>query len=116
VSDANVTAIPAPKPKKRKPSAREAETGDGYTVIEHRGVKLRVPVTFATMTVEAIDCFRSGDDYGGTVALLGEKQWAALKATGMLGGDVVGELGDKIQEALGKSRASANSSTSTATQ
>ena len=80
-------------------AAREAEAGDGFVVVEHLGIKLRIPV-HGEIPVSVIDQFRDGDTYGGTRELIGAEQWKALSDAGMTRNSL-NELGDKLREAWG---------------
>lgn len=80
-------------------AAREAEAEDGFVVVEHCGVDLRVPVR-GKIPVAATDAFRAGDNYAGTKHMVGEEQWQKLSDAGMTM-DGLDELGGKIREALG---------------
>lgn len=90
----------APKPKK-KPSvaAQEAEAGDGFVTVEHRGITLKIPVRGKT-PIAAIDAFRAGDNYEGTKQTLGDDQWKQLSDAGMTV-DELDELGNKLEAAAG---------------
>lgn len=86
----------APKPSV---AAREAEATDGYVEIEHRGVKVRIPM-LGKVPVAAIDAFRAGDNYEGTKQLIGAEQWKQLSDAGLTA-EEVDELGRKLNEAQG---------------
>jgi hypothetical protein len=94
--------MPAKSPRKKatpSAAARQAEAEDGFVVLEQCGVKLRLPVG-GKLPLAAIDCFRAGDNYGGTKAMLGEKQWNLLVAAGATSDDL-DELGGKLNASSG---------------
>lgn len=110
-AESNVSRIPANeakpdrKPKKTaaqkaaaRAKARQAEAADGFAVIEQCGVTLRIPV--ANIPIAAIEAAREGDGFGATKALLGEKQWKALRDAGA-GSRDLDEIGEKMREAAG---------------
>lgn len=88
---ANVSHLPEPAPKKKRPSvaARQAEAGDGYVTVEQCGIELKIP-TGTKMPFKATLRFMGlNDDLTplddnengnllGTVLMLGPEQWAAF--------------------------------------
>ena len=86
------------KPKKKSADARKAEA-DGFIDIEQCGVTLRVPLGLK-VPLDAYEAFHDGNEMLGTKLLLGEEQWAALKAANATVGDFA-EIGEKLTEALG---------------
>lgn len=97
-----VSQLPAPKrqPRKAAAEAQEAEaTGDGHVELEHRGVKLRVPVG-RKISLAAMDAFRAGDNYEGTKQMLGADQWQRLCDAGTTV-EELDEIGERLNELQG---------------
>lgn len=86
------------EPKKKSAKAREAEA-EGFAVIEHNGLKLRIPLG-ENVPLNAYRAFRDGDEMLGTEYLFGEEQWSAFMATNPTVGDFA-EIGRKLNEFLG---------------
>jgi len=73
----------------------------GVTVeVEWRGQTLALPSTIDDCDIEVLEAFEAGKAVGFVRALLGETQWARLRATGLKVRDL-NELGDAIAKALG---------------
>ena len=72
---ANVSPMPAPKPKKA--SARAAEAVDGYVTVTQCGVELKIPMA-GKIPLKAVIAFGEGDNSEGTQLLLGPEQWNAF--------------------------------------
>lgn len=90
-----------PKSKKKVSVAREAEAEDGFVTVEHRGLRMKVPV-MGKVPVKAAMAFRSGDNFGGTQLLLGHKQWDRFIETDPTLDDFE-EIWRQINEATGNS-------------
>lgn len=94
----------AAKPRKKAPASvaarqAEAEDEDGFITIEQCGVELRLPLK-GHIKLEAIDLFRAGDNYGGTMAMIGPDQWKRLRDAGATDGDL-DEIANKLNGASG---------------
>lgn len=87
--------------KKASPAAaaRKDEADEDVVVIEHCGIKLRIPVR-GKRPIAAIDAFRRGDNYEGNRRMLGDEQWKLLSDAGMTL-EELDALGEKLNAALG---------------
>lgn len=73
----------------------------GATIeVEWRGQTLVLPSTIEDCDIEVLEAFENGKAVGFCRALLGDAQWARLRATGLKVRDL-NELGDAIAKALG---------------
>jgi hypothetical protein len=98
----NPIPINAPRPQdhkaKKSAQARQAEA-DGYVDIEQCGVTLRIPIA-GKVPLKAYMAFKNGDEIGGTEALLGAEQWAAVLATEPTVDDFAA-VGQKLTDLVG---------------
>jgi hypothetical protein len=95
-----VAHLPEPKPKKK--SAREAEAGDGYVIVEQCGIALRIPVG-DNMPAAVVDAYIEGGELASWKAIrawVGDEQWEKLHAAKMTKRDVL-ELDEKLGELSG---------------
>lgn len=92
---------PARKPSTKKASAaaREAEAEDGFVVVEHLGLSLRIPVG-GKVPYRARRAFLNGDDDLGNELLFGVEQWEALMDKNPTIDDM-NEIGRKLGESAG---------------